>query len=526
MASFELVPDDDLDDDHAPPPVAEPDDTVRRRVARRWRRLSRRSRLLIAGTTAMVVLGVTTAAVLPGALDAHDQRGRAAAVHGMPGVVGDLSDPVEAAWTWPDGTTVASVVDGDRLLVTSADQLTAVDAQTGAPAWHHEFEGDVQCGPPPASSEVDWRTPVDSTVCVHGGAARTIVTVLDADGDVVGERELDVAGAVPADQYTSVRRVQPAAGGAIAIVDASPQITVAWKEGDDPQRVVDVLRRSGWSGPSLRIEDALTGELRAQVTLELTADLVEDCGRSEESGNVGIVPEFGIETTPSLTTFSLCGMARAITPDGVVIDVKSGQRAIEPRPGGGYVVHDAETSRVLDDRGEVEQTLPGWVSPLIVDAARTGPPLTLLPATDGASTLAAIGNDGDTLWTSPGATGTGTLARVGDTIVVVDASGTEVVGLDATTGRQEWSVPGLVEYSRESAEHGTFVAGVATDGTRLLLAISPTSWTEEERPIRLVALDLRDGSIAWDDDPAEKLWSLHSVGGHLIATGNSLVGLN
>ena len=101
-----------------------------------------------------------------------------------------------------------------------------------------------------------------------------------------------------------------------------------------------------------------------------------------------------------------------------------------------------------------------------------------------------------------------TLAGLRSTVaspsVVVDAQGTAVVGLHASTGQQEWSVPGLVDYSRESAENGTSSPASPTDGTRLLLALSPNSWTEADRPIRLVALDLRDGSIAWDERPHQE----------------------
>ncbi|MEU2199744.1 PQQ-binding-like beta-propeller repeat protein [Isoptericola sp. NPDC019482] len=535
MTTFELVPDDELEDAPGTTPDEEPTDgrrrTGRRRTAlrdravARWRALPRRGRVAVAAGTAVVVVAATAAAVTPGLLDARAERLRAEAVQGMPGVVGDLSDPVETTWSLPEGSSLAAVLPGGVLAVTGSDGVRAVDAATGDVVWEHPFDDAATCGPTPWTA-VDWSAPVDSVVCVEDLSR---VTVLDADGTVVSERELDLLEPVDAPGeddagVSSWSQVLPAAGRTVAVLDQeSPVNEVPWREGDDAASLLRTLRDAGWHDPSLRIIDAVTGEVRAEVSVRLTEGALEECGVVEDGqGGRTVAPQPWVDATPSSTTLGLCGLTRAVTPTGESIDIGDDWQSLVAEPDGGYLV-PGETSAILDAHGERRATIHGLAVTPTIDTEPSAPRLALLGADGSAPALAAFGTGDVPAWSVSIDPLTTPLARVGDTIVLADDS--SVMALDARTGDRRWRLAGLLD---ADPEEGETVTGVVTDGTRLLLAISPNTWTDDDGagvPRRLVALDLRDGSTTWERAGRGMVSGLFSADGNPVSVGSAVSGL-
>jgi len=532
MATFELVPDDDGDDDGPPADGSDADTgraasaALRDRAAGRWRRLPRRGRVAVAAGTAVVVLAAATAAVAPGLLDARDQRLRAEAIRGMPGVVGDLSEPVEPTWSLPATGSVAAVLPDGIAVLGDGTTVTAVDAATGHTVWEHHFDAGGQCGPTPWSA-ADWATPAETVVCV--GSDGATVTVLDPAGEVVGERQLDLPASADdeVDETLPWPHVMPAAGGSVAVLDGGlSAVSVPWREGDDAASALRTLRDSGWSDPTMRVEDALTGEVRAEVTIRLTPDDLGGCGITADGlGDSSLDLQPWIDATPSWTTLTLCGASRTVTPAGDTIDLGDGARTLSALPGGGYVAQ-GDSSDLLDEHGAARATIDGWALTSLVDTEPDGPVLALLGATDGGSaSLAAVGHDGEPVWRHWIRALTTPLARVGDTVVVMDEE--TVTALDTATGEERWRLGDLVDADPEAGE---YVTGVVTDGTRLLLALASNTVQDAETGEtrsghRLVALDLRDGSTAWERAGEGALWGLSAVDGHLVAAGDRVVGL-
>ncbi|MFE7407092.1 PQQ-binding-like beta-propeller repeat protein [Isoptericola sp. NPDC057559] len=532
MTTFELVPDDEREPDDLPG-MPDPDDDRPRRLAAlrdravtRWRRLSRRSRATIAASTAVVLLAATTAAVGPGVLDAHDQRQRADAVRGLPGAVDDLSEPVAPTWSLPGGSDLEAVLPDGVLVAGDGRGVTAVDAGTGETVWEHPLDGGGRCGTSPAF-RTEMPVTVETVACVSDDAST--VTVLDAVGAVVAERELDWDGLTPPDAAPGDRQAWPAAGGAVALLDTRTDGTssVEWQEGDDPAAALRSLRAAGWHDPTLRLEDALTGEVRAEVTVVLSPEDLAGCGSVvEEAGESRLTPDAWVMTAPTYTVLSVCEVHRVLTTTGAEIEGDDVATSISSIAEGGYLV-PGDTSTLLDADGTVRSTVDGWVLTPALDTEPGGPVLALRAGTDGDGTaLVAVGEEDEALWAHPITMLTLPLARVGDTLVVVDE--TSVAGLDAATGEERWRLADLLS---DSPEAGEYVTGTATDGTRLLLAIpSPTAQdaeTGETRSgFRLVAVDLRDGTIAWESRADDHdLWGMYAVGGHLVTGGETVSGL-
>ncbi|MFE6969039.1 PQQ-binding-like beta-propeller repeat protein [Isoptericola sp. NPDC057653] len=530
MTTFELVPDDEREPDDLPG-MPDPDDDRPRRLAAlrdravtRWRRLSRRSRATIAASTAVVLLAATTAAVGPGVLDAHDQRQRADAVRGLPGAVDDLSEPVAPTWSLPGGSDLEAVLPDGVLVAGDGRGVTAVDAGTGETVWEHVFDGGGRCGTspafPPEAPEI-----TETVVCVSD--AGSTATVLDADGSVVAERELDWSDLIRSGARPVHRQAWPAAGGAVALLDTRTGDTssVEWHEGDDPAAALRSLRAAGWRDPTLRLEDARTGEVRAEVTVALSPHDLTACGIIEDAAGSRLSLDAYVTAMPTYTVVSACNVSRVLTATGAEIERDDVAASISSIAGGGYLV-SGDTSTLLDADAEVRSTVDGWVVTPALDTAPDGPVLALRATPDGdTATLVAVGEDDEALWAHPITTLSVPLARVGDTVVVADES--SITGLDADTGVERWSLDQMAD---DPTTEG-YVAGRATDGTRLLLAIPAATVMDAETGemrsgFRLVAADLRDGTIAWESRADDHdLWGMYTVGGHLVTGGETVSGL-
>jgi outer membrane protein assembly factor BamB len=526
MTTFELVPDDEREDDPSfLPPDGEADTGPRRlaalrdRAHARWRGLSRRGRVAVAAGTAVVVVAAATAAVAPGFLDAHDQRLRAAAVQGLPGAVGDLSEPLADAWELATGDGTLVTLAGGVLLTTEGTSVSAVDAGTGSEVWQRDVGASPTCGPQ-GGFRNDRGTPATVAVCLSGESDDRSVTVLDATGAVVGERSLGPARTDTFDEAAPAGSpvVVPAAAGAVAVVEGITSASAPWPaDGLPDEDTLRALRADGWADPTLRVEDAVTGELRGEAAVHLRAEHLEQCGMTQEEGAAPVLmTDPMVSASPSVTTLTVCAAAVLVMPDGTVLDVDADGGWAEALPGGGHVVVGDEESTVLDDDGSVVATVPGFLVPPLVDDAPDGPYLTLAGMGEGELRLTSVAPDGEEAWSAATADLGGVVARVAGVVVVQDGSG--FVGFDAATGAEVWARDDLLQRSANGS--GEWVVGAVTDGTRLLVGISG----DGERH-RLVGLDLRDGTTAWERERQGYLEGLQSIGGHVVAFDGTVHGL-
>ena len=532
MTTFELVPDDEREDwpGTSPDDDPEPDQARRRltalrdRAAARWRTLSRHGRVAVAAGTAVVLVAAAGAAVAPGLLDARAERLHAEAIRGMTFAVDDLSEPLSETWELANADTVPVALSGGLLLTTEGTEASALDAGTGREVWRHDVGTFPPCGPQRGYRE-DPVAPADVVVCLGGDPDDRTVTVLDATGAVVGERAIGPARTDVYDEASpdGAPVVVPAAGGAVAVAGDLTDATAPWPGDDLPDAdTLSELRADGWVDPHLRLEDALTGEVRGEATLRLRPEDLEECGMTQDGS---AAPE--LVTTPvivaslSATTLAVCGASVVVTPDGTVLDTGTDGQWAMPIVGGGYVVPGEKRSTVLDEDGTVVTTVPGWSVPPTVDDAPGSSSLALTGVSEvgeGPSDLrlASFDPDGTKEWTATVREPAGVLARVAGVVVAQADDG--FVGLDPQTGAVIWARDDLLRGS--SYGSGDWVAGAVTDGTRLLAGIGG----DGERH-RLVALDLRDGTTVWEREERGFLEWLTAVDGHVVAFDGVVHGL-
>jgi len=528
MASFELVPDDEREDAPGGAPDEEPDDrrrpALRDRALARWRALSRRGRVVVAAGTAVVVLAAATAAVAPGLLDARAERLRADAIRGLPGAVDDLSVPLAETWELTDGTGLVTLA-GGLALTTEGTSVAALDAGSGDEVWRREVGTFPTCGPRGGFPD-DLARPSDVAVCLTGNPDDRTVTVLDAGGAVVGERAI---GPARADAYddgapAGAPVVVPAAAGAIAVVEGITDATAPWPEDDLPDAdTLRELRADGWVDPTVRVEDALTGEVRGAATLHLRAEDLGACGMMQDDGEAPeLMTDPSVVASPTSVTLSVCGAVALVTPRGAAVDADPEGAWVRPLADGRLVVAGVDGSTVLDDDGSVVATVPGLVIPPQVDDEPGTSYLAMAGVGDDATgplRLTSVGPDGGERWWSvvPDDLG-GVLARVDGVVVVQDGSG--LVGLDAATGDEVWDRDDLLRRSDDGS--GEWVAGAVTDGTRLLLGISGYGGGDRHR---LVTVDVRDGTTLWELKQDGYLEGLLAIGGHVVTFAGAVRGL-
>ncbi|MFE6969041.1 PQQ-binding-like beta-propeller repeat protein [Isoptericola sp. NPDC057653] len=540
MSTFELVPDDEREDDGRPGPAGDdaPDAApLRHRAAERWRGLSRRGRVLVAGSAAVVVVAVAAAAVVPGMLEARAERLRADAARGLPGVVTDLTEPLAETWKVAAGEGGVAVLADGVLLTSEGTVLTGIDSGTGTEIWQQDVGENPTCAPGQTFGPRG-ALPAERVVCFGGPDRSRVVTVLDAAGTVVGTRDLDGVGDPLVGVASTEPQAWPAADGTIAVVAPLTAVTVPKPDDDSPDALVRALRGAGWTDPTLRLEDALTGETVAEATVRLRNDQLEGCERYEEhDGKVTVEAVPWVDTSATWTNLYVCGGGVSVAADGAVRDLATAGGAPETLPGGGTVVPGESSSTYYDAAGDEVATVPGWPLPPPVDTDPDGAFLSLEgPAQDeaglgvdsGAATrdggsglrLTASGRDGSALWSVPTEGFPSVAARVAGTVVVTDDA--RVFAVDAATGAERWSLDDTLE--RDDQGVGEQVDGVVTDGTRVLLAISDETGSDP----RLLALDARDGRTVWQADLRGNLGTLVAVDGHVVmisGTGTGARGL-
>lgn len=446
------------------------------------------------------------------------------------GGVEDVTTPLTETWEW-DGTVGAAgyldgtepVAFGDVLAFRSGTDLVALDPETGTVAWTVPLGDDPACGPLGVSPyEGAPASPASAMVCLGGnGADRAVVTVRP-DGVVSAPRPL------PSSDTRRYGAARPGPDGTVLRarrVGPTSQIDLAdaWCNGDGECRGTVEAGRD----VVLRAEDAVTGEERWTVTVPfLEADPGECWSTSWESRDNDVSfdgqlhPDaFSARITADLVNLHGCGVAAAVSPDGVVLAAEQEPRtgsveSFDPGSDAGryawYGYRGAARTVLYSADGAVVGDLPGYVhGPRATDGS--GPDV-LLGTDETGLRLRAYDADGTRRWdVRAESSDQPFVAQVGRT-AVVGVGFEDVYGLDLATGAEQWRW--------DSSEVGTGVLQAFTDGRSVLLVVIQA---ESGVPV-MVSLDAATGEMLWHEgdgstgDPGEQ-----ETGGILVAVNGHLM---
>ncbi|WP_369370511.1 PQQ-binding-like beta-propeller repeat protein [Promicromonospora sp. Populi] len=510
--------------------------TARRGGAAVRRRLptTRRGKVLLAGGTAAVVVLAVTAGVLVNA------QLRERALLAAPGGVRALEEQPAEQWSIDlDDPISANLVEMPGVLAIAGDEsVRGVDPVSGEVLWTVDLGTFPNCGPA-ASSGIgapDPTAPADPLVCVAGSDDGSLaVTVIEPDGTTT-TRELGAEG-----------HVLPAADGGLFVFEL--------KGGDQEPRpvVADELGTThlpkGFVGPDLvvRLEDARTGTERWSENVAFGAPRAESCVTynsddedSEPEPALDVAGALGWVLNGDVLEVQGCGVSAAFLSDGTRLDDPTDptdppadgadSASFASLPGGGWVEPGTEVSETsvpndvvhLPDGGTV--TLEGQV---LVPWATDGRDPGLLLERVGIRTNARSTSGGDLgaeLW-SARIEVAALLASVSGTAVVVDEQGA-VRAIDLGTGAERWTLdPEVLSLGDMAWAAPSMIFGAYTDGDILLLPV-PVDPTGQEPGLRLLAVDLRDGSVRWAVEQETSYTDLVSVDGYLAQiTQQGVVGL-
>ncbi|MFD2794186.1 PQQ-binding-like beta-propeller repeat protein [Promicromonospora vindobonensis] len=517
--------------------------TARRGGAAVRRRLptTRRGKILLVGGTASVVVLAVAAGVLV------DAQLRERALLATPGGVRSLEAKPAEQWSIDlENPIAATLVEMPGVLAVAGDaKVRGVDPASGDVRWTVDVGEDPRCGPAtsvgiggPASTE-----PADPLVCVSssgdgddgdaggGDGGEQTVTVIDADG-AAQTRELE-PGAV----------VLPAADGGL--------IHLAPTGGDQEQRpvVVDKLGAphlpKAFVGPDLtvRAEDAATGTERWSDTVGFGAPRPDSCVTYDDNSApvLDVAGALGWDLHGGVLEVHGCGVSAAFLLDGTRLDDPEDPAdppadgvdtaSFAPLPDGGWVGPDTTAT---------DATVPNDVVHLSHGATFALAGQVLVPwTTDGRdpglllervgihveARSTAEGDAGAQLWSAPELRATTLLARVSGTAVVVDEQGV-VRAIDLGTGADRWTLdPEVLSFGDMVWAAESTIFGAYTDGDTLLLPVTadPSGSTPG---LRLLAVDLDDGSVRWEISQDTPYTQLISVDGYLAQiTQQGVVGL-
>ncbi|MDO8149881.1 PQQ-binding-like beta-propeller repeat protein [Isoptericola sp. b408] len=486
------------------------------RAVERWRRAGRRQRRTALGIAAVAVLVLAGGAVAAGALADHVETDR---LRTAPGGVLSLDGALTEVWH-ADVDGLATVLPDGGLAVVRGADLVALEVATGAERWRTTLDDRLECGPRPRlGSGVEWTIPVGTVTCVHGSDGARAVTVLDADGDVVGRRDLDD------DRYGGpLRAVAPAAHGGLLVAehdsDLPAQVTFASRR----QVFAELLRPGLEPGSTqVRLEDALTGERRQTLDLAALSDVVvSDCydlgadGRSGDAvpgpGGRAVLDLGVLLGTPSMVAFDGCAVDGGATYDGVPLGYATDRSTWpddpvrQPAPGDRFVVPQGSGTIVQTDDGNPLLELPD----LRVE----------VPATDGSSgsgqvavgtdRVVALADDGTQRWEAA-MDDPQVLVRTAD--VVVAGGWNLLAAYDPADGSELWSLA-------PDAGPRRYVLSATTDGERMtgvLLEFPATG----PATFSLFTIDLRTGRevaprVPLGDGRLGETGQLVAVDGHLL----------
>ncbi|MFE6967846.1 hypothetical protein [Isoptericola sp. NPDC057653] len=497
MATFDLQPDEPETVDDAAEPEDVPPGAGERLVAA-VRRVRPRTWGIVAGAVAGAVV-LTVGGTAAG--NALAERHRLDLLVAAPGGVRDAAAAVaDEGWSADTDSGVLAVLAGGVVVAQDGTDAVGLDAATGDEAWREPLGEQVECGPGPVDP-VEWTMPLDEVVCLSGDLTDRAVSVIAADGTVVGTRGLgDVSGVT----------VAPAAGGTVLVVEPDGPLPEArgFADEDAALRALETL-----DGPGLRVrvEDALSGDVRATVDVPFDPAATDQCllwmNDTIELDFAG----YGLRSSPGLVELGRCGAHLVWTPPGagetapVVGAPGNGEAVLRSVDGGVAVPQEDGRSRLTALDGP-DVVLPG----VLLDPAATdgsaGPRLVL--TADGLTALDPAALGGDPLWVRPRQggpvpeeepglldDGSEVLVRTAGTVLLQQPDGV-LVGLDAGTGAERWSVGEPVPGWQDDR----WLQGALTDGREALLTVAG-----DDDGYALVRLDLATGRVLQEDSRAERL---------------------
>jgi hypothetical protein len=508
--------------------------TARRGGAAVRRRLpsTRRGRVLLAGSVVSVVVLAVVAGVLV------DARLREQALLATPSGVRSLeAEPTEQWSVDLDNPIDATLVEMPGVLAIIADAgVRGVDPASGEVLWTVDLEETVNCGPTTrlGLGGPSFAEPADPLVCVtssgDGDEREQRVTVVEADG-ATRSRELNPEA-----------EVVPAPGGGLVHLEPTG--------GDQEQRpvVVDKLGvphlPKAFVGPDLavRMEDAATGAERWSDTVAFGAPRPDSCTTYDEDATaiLDVAGALGWELHGDVLEVQGCGVSAAYLLDGTRLDDPEDTEdppadgvdtaSFESLPDGGWVGPDTTATDVAVPNDVVH--LPHATFPLdghvLVPWATDGRDAGLVLERVGVHTEARSTSEDDAgarLWSARGLWATTLLASVSGTAVVLDEQGA-IRAIDLGTGADRWTLdPETLTFEGMAWAAESAIFGAYTDGDTLLLPVSADP-TGNVSGLRLLAVDLKDGSVRWEIEQETPYTQLISVDGHLAQiTQRGVVGL-
>jgi hypothetical protein len=501
-------------------------------VRRRLPTTRRGKVLLVGGTVSVVVLAVAAGVLV-------DARLREQALLATPAGVRSLEAKPTEQWSIDLENPIAStLVEMPGVLAIAGDaKVRGVDPASGEVLWTVDLEENLSCGPSAllGVGEPSTQEPADPLVCVtssgEGDEREQRVTVIEADG-ATKSRELDPAA-----------DVVPVAGGGLL------DFEIAGGKTEQRPVVVDKLGvphlPKDFVGPDLTVgvEDAVTGKERWSDTLAFGAPRPDSCITYDESGApvLDVAGALGWDLHGDVLEVQGCGVSGAFLLDGTRLDDPKDTEdppadgvdtaSFLSLPDGAWVGPDTAAADAapatevvhLSDGGAVNldgQVLVPWA----IDGRDPG----LVLERVGVRTQARSTSDDDLgalLWSAPQLRATTLLAEVSGTAVVLDEQGA-VRAIDLGTGADRWTLaPETLSFGDMAWAAESSIFGAFTDGDTLLLPVSADP-SGEASGLRLLAVDLRDGSVRWELEQETPYTQLISVDGHLAQiTQHGVVGL-
>ncbi|WP_225753298.1 PQQ-binding-like beta-propeller repeat protein [Actinotalea sp. Marseille-Q4924] len=414
--------------------------------------------------------------------DGIQDRGRAARLASLEGVLEPLDGSLREVWTQPGGWQHPAV-HGPDLMVSlfprgDAFRLVANDLVTGQQRWDvalpdvHTF-GAVSCLAlgPEVAAPTGPSTHVACRLAATASSA-TRLLVLDAHtGETVGERDLD-------DPFGTVT----ALGADVALA------TVA-----DDRRM------------EVRREDALTGRVRWTTVSEhplpgsVSRRLLHPPALKVEHGVVVVTGPTAIALSPTgelLGEWPAEELESAAGPVEVTVladgrFVAGSTRADPDVPYGSVSGSDRRDGFAVDG------------PPLYLAVDDGSAPGTLLTAPGTGEIVALDARTGETRWTAA-ATPLSGAVLLDHRLITTD--GSDLIALDVSTGERLWTAAGGVR-----ADHDLTVDGLLTDGD---VVIVPTA---DIRGPMLTAVDVVDGELRWTAAGPRDVVAYFEIGRRLIA---------
>jgi outer membrane protein assembly factor BamB len=507
-------------------------------------RAGRRRRRRLVAASAVVVVAVLGGMVT---VDAAQSRADLARLREALGGVAPMASAPQEVWTLDVVPNGLELFQGAVVTAEGGD-VTAYELATGQERWRTDVGESAYCG----STLLGYgygavATARDDLVCLVGGpdplappapptdvapttpAVASAAAVLDADGGVVGRRELDAAdgAAVPGPDGSLVRTLRvgevPAEQGAELEVDPTTGEPTTVPQGRD---VVVVL------------EDAVTGEERWRHELPFAVDYAWRCvsWTLDERSSTGASRALAdLENMWAITVGDVvqvdgCGVSAWFGPDGTRLDdPQNSSDSVTPLADGalyrdptgqgwwGYGGTPPEGApAVLAADGSVRWEPPG---PIVLPRSSDGRDLGLrLVRDDGV--LTAYGDDGEARWSTPGAVVPDEVLTLAGGVVVASRD-SQLVGLDARTGRELWTLESSALLDPTGDADDTRYLGYPTaftDGEHVIVGVQDGSGRIQQ----LVAVDLTDGEVAWRTELGENAWPL-AVQGALLVVGEGSV---